>query len=101
MVAAGAGAYYFAKKSVNADKRARFEEDMKRQRLRAEAREAREAESNARSPTTKEGKKKPHPEANTKSTPEQALENEAQKPDIAAQYLATKPYRSTKGDRFS
>lgn len=85
---AGGGAYYFAKRSVNADRAARHEADMKkRQMLRnlndeyyAKAQMAKDTDGDVRA----EGQP-PQPMAK----------------GIEEKYLAKRPYKSTKGDRFS
>lgn len=102
---AGGGAYVFAKRSVNADKKARHEEEMKRRRLK----DALDAEFYARPPSPKQAHKKPHDHANSPSIEasrdpaptEHPLENGGQKAHEEGKYVATKPYKSKKGDRFS
>ena len=102
---AGGGAYVFAKRSVNADKKARHEEDMKRRRLK----DALDAEFYAKPPSPKQGQKKQHDHANSPSTEashdpaptEHPLENGGDQAQGEGKYVATKPYKSKKGDRFS
>ena len=102
---AGGGAYVFAKRSVNADKKARHEEEMKRQRLK----DALNAEFYAKPPSPKQGHRKSHDHANSPSTEashdpaptERPLESGDHNAQEEGKYLATKPYRSKKGDRFS
>ncbi|KAF6218932.1 hypothetical protein HO133_005475 [Letharia lupina] len=101
----GGGAYVFAKRSVNADKKARHEEEMKRRRLK----DALDAEFYAKPPSPKQGHKRPHDHANSPSTEashdpaptEHPLENGGTKDQEEARYVASKPYKSKKGDRFS
>lgn len=102
---AGGGAYYFAKRSVNSDRAARHEEDMKRRRLKATL----EAEYNSTSLPPKAPNSKSHDHAGSPSTeassdPAPADHSPAhggQDGAIVDKYLATKPYRAKKGDRFS
>ena len=102
---AGGGAYVFAKRSVNADKKARHEEEMKRRRLK----DTLDAEFYAKPPSPKQGYKKPHDYANSPSTEachdpaptEHPLENGGIQAQGKGKYVATKPYKSKKGDRFS
>ena len=104
-IAAGGGAYYFAKRSVNADRAARHEEDMKRRRLKANL----EAEYNSRPIAHKQPHRKaddhagsPSAEACHDPAPANgAPGNGGQNEGVVDKYLANKPYRSTKGDRFS
>lgn len=104
-ISAGGGAYVFAKRSINADKKVRHEEEMKRRRLKY----ALDAEFYAKPPSLKQGHKKPHDYANSPSTEashdpaptEHPLENGGQKPQEESKYVAAKPYKSKKGDRFS
>lgn len=102
---AGGGAYVVAKRSVNADKKVRHEEEMKRRRLK----DALDAEFYAKPPSRKEGHKKLHDHANSPSTEashdpaptEHLQENGGLKAQDEPKYIATKPYKSKKGDRFS
>ena len=95
----------FAKRSVNADKKARHEEEMKRQRLR----DALDAEFYAKPASPKQTHKRPHDYANSPSTEashdpaptERPLENGVHKAEEVGNYIATKPYKSKRGDRFS
>lgn len=95
---AGGGAYYFAKKSINADRAERHAEDQRRRRL---------AKSLDGRPTST-----PHPQADVAGSPSQeashdpaptrhAPENEHQRVKEKSKYEASEPFRSTKGDRFS
>ena len=105
MAQAGGGAYVFAKRSVNADKKARYEEELKRRRLK----DALDAEFYVKPPSLKQGHKKPHDHANSPSTEasddpaptEHPLENGGHKSHEEHKYVATKPYKAKKGDRFS
>ena len=102
---AGGGAYAFAKRSVNADKKARHEEALKRRRLK----DTLDAEFSAKPPTPRQGHKRSHDHANSPSTEashdpaptEHSLQNGEYSTQEERNYLATKPYKSRKGDRFS
>ena len=104
-MSAGGGAYIFANRSVNADKKVRHEEELKRRRLK----DALDAEFYAKPPSPKQGHKKPHDHANSPSTEashdpaptEHPLEIGGHKAQEERNYVATKPYKSKKGDRFS
>ena len=95
----------FAKRSVNADKKARHEEEMKRQRLR----DALDAEFYAKPASPKQSHRRPHDYANSPSTEashdpaptERPMENGGHKAEEEGKYIATKPYKSKRGDRFS
>ena len=90
---------------MNADKKARHEEDLKRRRLM----DALDAEFNAKPPSPKQGHKKPHDHVNTPSnelshnpTPAgHTPEIGRHKGEEEHNYVAAKPYKSKKGDRFS
>ena len=105
MLPAGGGAYVFAKRSINADKKARHEEDMKRRRLK----EALDAEFYAKPPSSKKGHKKSRDHANSPSAEashdpaptEYPLDNRGHKAQEQSKYVASKPYISKKGDRLS
>ncbi|KAL8738076.1 MAG: hypothetical protein Q9181_001100 [Wetmoreana brouardii] len=99
---AGGGAYYFAKRSINADKQARHEADMKRRRL------TQSLDSGTTQPVSKEHRKRPdhagspsteasHDPAPTSHTPVTGS-SKAQEP---SKYEAAVPYRARRGDRFS
>lgn len=104
-LSAGGGAYYFAKRSVNADKKARHEEEMKRRRLK----ESLEAEFYSKPSPPKHNQRKTQDHAGNPSTEasqdpaptERLVDNGEQKIQEESKYLASKPYRTRKGDRFS
>ncbi|KAL9093627.1 MAG: hypothetical protein Q9159_000156 [Coniocarpon cinnabarinum] len=75
----GAGSYYYAKKSINADREQRQREEVARM-----ARQRRELENFERSRIMETGKDEGDKRAEEKS-----------------EYEARVPYRSRKGDRFS
>ncbi|KAI9731949.1 MAG: hypothetical protein M1834_004400 [Cirrosporium novae-zelandiae] len=104
LIMAGGGAYYFAKKSVNADRQARFEERQKKQAM-IRALEASAGPSgiftngnhrdgdNAANPSS-EASLDPAP---TRHVPE----NEGQRVREKSKFEASEPYRSRKGDRLN
>ena len=102
---AGGGAYVFAKRSVNAEKKARHEEEVKRRRLK----ESLDAEFYSKPPSSKPAHRKaidhansPSIEASSDPAPsEQSADNGSLKAVSENSYIAAKPYRSKKGDRFS
>ena len=102
---AGGGAYVFAKRSVNAEKKARHEEDTKRRRLK----ESLDAEFASNPIHSKHAHRRPldhagNPSSEASDDPaasEHPKDTNPGKTDGDSQYLATKPYRSRKGDRFS
>jgi len=100
---AGGGAYYFAKRSINADKKARHEADMKR-------RQAVQSSDDYSMPTPPKKKKRrtvdytssPSTEASHDPAPTRhAPENEGQQVQEKSKYEASVPFRSKRGDRFS
>lgn len=114
---AGGGAYYFAKQSINADRQARYEADMKRRRMQ----ESLEYTSNVSSkpsiqPSIASSMSKgtngglprndnsgsPSQEASTDPAPTRhAPESEGQRVMEKSKYEASEPFRAKKGDRFS
>jgi len=104
VLVAGGGTYYLAKRQINADKKARHEEDMRRRRLKqsldeefsstpsVQKKHHRKTQDHAASPST-QATQDPAPAARPVETggPEDAVDK----------YLAKKPYRAPKGDRFS
>ena len=103
--AAGGGAYYFAKRSVNADRASRHEEELRRQRLR----QSLEVEYSSRPPPPKQNPPKLHDQAGSPST--EASHDPAPAGHLGVnddhgniehdRYIAKVPYRTKKGDRFS
>ena len=105
-MAAGGGSYYFAKRSVNADKKARYEADMKRRRLM----ESLEFDSGAQSSprnnhNTQDHAGSPSGEAGAASQDSAATHhppaNGRPKLKEKSKYEPSEPYRTKKGDRFS
>ncbi|KAI4242896.1 MAG: hypothetical protein L6R40_003769 [Gallowayella cf. fulva] len=103
LIVAGGGAYYFAKRSINAEKKARHEADMKRRRITQSINE-----SSAPKPAPKQRHRKadhaasPSTEASHDPAPiSHSPDNGKTKPEEQSKFEATVPYRSRKGDRFS
>ena len=100
---AGGGAYYFAKRSINADKKARHEADMKRrQAIQAQDFSASPAPPKQKKRKTLEHTSSPSTEASHDPAPTRhAPEQEGQHMQEKSKYEASVPYKSKKGDRFS
>lgn len=127
---AGGGAYYFAKKSINADRQSRFEAEMRRKDRFARAERssvleeaANMASTSADSNITASGRKKAIEKEHNVPQRREAAQDHAGSPsseaseDVAAvghapvsgeqkvkeksKYEAAEPYKSKKGDRFS
>ncbi|KAI6246885.1 hypothetical protein HI914_05208 [Erysiphe necator] len=93
---AGGGAYYFAKKSINADKMARFEAEQKRKRFQNSI------DHPSTKTTTQHSDNSQDCKGNLSSTKikpdsESGKEAEGEK----SKYEPVQPFRSLKGDRFS
>ena len=116
---AGGGAYYFAKKSINADKQLRFEEEMKKKsrmaRLESSAFARESAASSKKKKITSSDSENssynargldhvgsPSSEISEDAAPVgHAPVDDNQKIRERSKYEAAEPYRSKKGDRFS
>lgn len=94
---AGGGSYYFAKRSINADREERAHaEEMRRQN--AEKLRVQEAMARSSSLTKKTKSKSDHPSPSQEAGGDPApVEHEIPQ----SKYAATEPYRSKRGDRFS
>lgn len=107
--AAGAGAYYFAKKEINADRRAKLEE-ARRKRQDTRSLEysagptppmASSAAANG-SPARTDSAGSPSQEASSDPAPTRhAPATESERVAEKSKYESSVPYRSPKGDRFS
>lgn len=114
---AGGGAYYFAKKGINADRAARFEAEQKRKGIQQRL-EAKYDDSPAT--RTRKPKSQTDPNSGTHNTkgldhagsPSSEISEDAapvghapvdteQRMRERSKYEAAEPYRSKKGDRFS
>ncbi|KAL8772759.1 MAG: hypothetical protein Q9209_002104 [Squamulea sp. 1 TL-2023] len=103
LIVAGGGAYFFAKRSINADKQARHEADLKRRRSTqsidepsapsSAAKQRQRRADHAGSPSTGAS----HDPAPISHPPEKGKS----KPEEQSKFEAPVPYRSKKGDRFS
>jgi hypothetical protein len=110
---AGGAAYYFAKKSINADRAERFERDRKRREMQESLEYSNNAPSKPRSSSTMGGgtnggparsdhSGSPSQEATADPAPTRhAPESEAQRVREKSKYETAEPFRSKKGDRFS
>lgn len=104
-VIAGGGAYYFAKKSINADRMERFEADQKRRRAQ-EAYEYSATHKQSSSATNgaprSDNSGSPSQEANSDPAPTRhAPHTEGQQVREKSKYEAAEPFRARRGDRFS
>ncbi|KUJ06657.1 uncharacterized protein LY89DRAFT_790309 [Mollisia scopiformis] len=113
---AGGGAYYFAKKSINADRQARFEADQKRRRIQESLEyspnvPSQPGTSSAMGGSLRNGNGGP-PRADHSGSPSQeatldpaptrhAPDTEGQRVREKSKYEASEPFRAKKGDRFS
>lgn len=107
---AGGAAYYFAKKSINADRAARFEADQRRRQMQESLEySAKPTPSSSGSITKKNGgpprsdhSGSPSQEATIDPAPTRhAPESEGQRVREKSKYETSEPFRSKKGDRFS
>ncbi|TVY38935.1 hypothetical protein LOCC1_G006526 [Lachnellula occidentalis] len=116
LTVAGGGAYYFAKKSINADRAARFEESEKRRRqVQASLEYSSTAPSKTSSSSAMGGSAakstndgpavssgSPSQEATLDPAPTRhAPETEGQRVMEKSKYETATPFKATKGDRFS
>lgn len=104
-VAAGGGAYYFAKKQINADRQAKLEAYREKVR-RIEQLEISQGQSSSAttngSPARIDSTGSPSQEASSDPAPTRhAPETESQRIGEKGKYESNAVYRSPKGDRFS
>ncbi|TQS34965.1 hypothetical protein Golomagni_04633 [Golovinomyces magnicellulatus] len=90
---AGGGAYYFAKKSINADKLARFEAEQKRKRLQASYMNS----STKSSPQMNNHAQQDISETAPGNQSSEPVDKEVEK----SKYEPIRTFKSMKGDRFS
>lgn len=105
MPVAGGGAYYFAKKEINADRIARFEAEQRRRRvqdnLEYSATHSSKAGSDGGAPKADHGAS-PSSEATSDPAPTRhAPESEGQQIREKSKYETSQPFKARKGDRFS
>jgi hypothetical protein len=107
LLVAGGGAYYFAKKSINADRQARFEADQRRRRMQESLEYSATTSSNYGgtgngTPARVDHSGSPSQEANLDPAPTRhAPDTEKQRVLEKSKYEASEPFRARKGDRFS
>ncbi|KAI0876611.1 hypothetical protein GGS24DRAFT_450913 [Hypoxylon argillaceum] len=106
---AGGGAYYFAKKSINADRAQRFEEAQRKKRM-IESLEYPDSSSpkstsppgNNDTPISNDFAGSPSQEAGSDPAPTRhAPTTEGQRVFEKSKYESSTPFQSPKGDRFS
>ncbi|SPN98964.1 uncharacterized protein DNG_02003 [Cephalotrichum gorgonifer] len=100
----GGGAYYFAKKSINADRAANIEQVRRKKAMQEElVRSEALANSNGTNePPRTDAVASPSQESSQDPAPTRhAPENESQRVYEKSKYEASKPYVSRKGDRFA
>ncbi|MCJ1250679.1 hypothetical protein MMC30_007907 [Trapelia coarctata] len=101
LIVAGGGSYYFAKRSINADRAARHAEDVKRRRLM----ESLEYSATAQQAPREKSKQPPDHAGNPsgEASHDPAPTGHALEGDGLgkSKYEPKEPYRAKKGDRFS
>ncbi|KAI1280081.1 hypothetical protein F5Y07DRAFT_396242 [Xylaria sp. FL0933] len=109
---AGAGAYYFAKKSINADRAQRLEETQRKKRMMSSlehpdnnsspASTSSAAPPNNDAPVSNDFAGSPSQEASSDPAPTRhAPTTESQRVFEKSKYESSTPFKSPKGDRFS
>jgi hypothetical protein len=115
---AGGGAYYFAKKSINADRAARFEAEQRRRRVQESLEYSNSVPSKPTTSSAMGGSAAAKPtnggpaRADSSGSPSQeatldpaptrhAPESEGQRVREKSKYETAEPFRAKKGDRFS
>ncbi|KAH6893105.1 hypothetical protein B0T10DRAFT_457216 [Thelonectria olida] len=100
LCAAGGGAYYFAKKQINADRQAKMEAQRQKMRM-IESLEIEQGGTNG-GPARTDSTGSPSQEASSDPAPTRhAPATESQRVGEKSKYESTAVYRSPKGDRFS
>ncbi|KAM0433980.1 hypothetical protein ACHAPT_003924 [Fusarium lateritium] len=95
---AGGGAYFFAKRQINADRQAKLEAHRKKKQMI----ESLEYDQGNGSPARTDSTGSPSQEASSDPAPTRhAPETEAQRVGEKGKYESSSVYRSPKGDRFS
>ncbi|KAI0858221.1 hypothetical protein F4860DRAFT_527338 [Xylaria cubensis] len=109
---AGAGAYYFAKKSINADRAQRFEEAQRKKRMidsldystnsASTSSSVASPRNNNNAPVNNDYTGSPSQEASSDPAPTRhAPATEDQRVFEKSKYESSTPFKSPKGDRFS
>lgn len=104
---AGGGAYYFAKKQINADRVARFEAEQKKKQMQQSLEYTAVGKSGSSSstnggPARSDHSGSPSHESTVDPAPTSHAPNtEGQRVREKSKYEASEPFRSKKGDRFS
>jgi len=108
LVGAGGGAYFFAKRSINADREARHAKEMERRALQNRLQETDYIKSHTKKSAPSNGgangdnAAEPSREASIDPAPTRhAPETEAQRVGEKSKYEASEVWRSKKGDRLS
>ncbi|KAH6665653.1 hypothetical protein B0J14DRAFT_660362 [Halenospora varia] len=106
---AGGAAYYFAKKSINEDRAARFEADRRRRQMQESLEysamngpTSSSTKSTNGGPARTDSSGSPSQEATLDPAPTRhAPDSEGQRVREKSKYEASEPFRARKGDRFS
>lgn len=114
---AGGGAYYFAKRSINADRQQRYDDMLRRQQYQHSIESSAAHYSGNKDETAKSSTKKkrkddsagnndfagsPSREGDVEMAPTRhEPDTGSEEPVEKSKYEASKPYRSKKGDRFT
>ncbi|KAI0433323.1 hypothetical protein F5Y09DRAFT_299143 [Xylaria sp. FL1042] len=101
---AGAGAYYFAKKSINADRAQRYEETQRKKRMMDSLEHPENVPTPPSNgvPVSNDFAGSPSQEASSDPAPTRhAPTTEDQRVFEKSKYESSTPFRSPKGDRFS
>ncbi|TKA24615.1 hypothetical protein B0A50_06375 [Salinomyces thailandicus] len=109
LIVAGGGSYYFAKRSINADREARAEDAERRRQQRERMRVQAAIDSTSATPSAPSTAKRQAKRSDDNPSPSQQGANGEPAPVTHAQeqaavkgkYEAAEPFRSRKGDRFS
>lgn len=105
LVAAGGGAYYFAKKQINAERQAKMEAQRQKMRNIEQLEYSQGMSSSATtngSPARTDSTGSPSQEASNDPAPTRhAPATESERVGEKSKYESNKVYRSPKGDRFS
>lgn len=102
---AGGGAYYFAKKQINADRAARYETELKKKQLQQSLEYTgvgNERSNTNGGPPRSDHSASPSQESTLDPAPtSHAPDTEGQRLREKSKYESSEPFRSKKGDRFS